>query len=136
MFGKSRCLRFITFLRLKISNLNLYNRALEKVRKKSLIVKGIQSKLEEKLEKLKHSSTWDDILKTSFDVSISYLILSEPSLNLENRYFVLNWNDCIYFLGSVTQIKIRRTFINRHATCLSMESYSRQQEAKLCYSVP
>ena len=80
MFGKSRCLRFITFLRLKISNLNLYNRALEKVRKKSLIVKGIQSKLEEKLEKLKHSSTWDDILKTSFDVSISYLISLEPNL--------------------------------------------------------
>ena len=66
--------RFSSFLRLKILNLNLYDSALEKVRKKRLIIKGIQSKLEEKLEKLKHSSTWDDILKTSFDVSISYLI--------------------------------------------------------------
>ena len=66
--------RFTSFLRFKLLNLNLYDSALERVRKKSLIIKGIQYKLEEKLEKLKHSSTWDDILKTSFDVSISYLI--------------------------------------------------------------
>ena len=71
--------RFSSFLRYKILSLNLYDSALEKVRKKRLIIKGIQSKLEEKLEKLKHSSTWDDILKTSFDVSISYLISLEPS---------------------------------------------------------
>ena len=78
IFGK---LRFDTYLRLLNSCLILYHRALEKVRKKSLIIKGIQSKLEEKLEKLKHSSTWDDILKTSFDVSISLCVSLGRSYN-------------------------------------------------------
>ena len=47
-----------------------YFRALEKVKKKRLEIERIQQNLEEKLETVKDSSKWNEILETPFDVSI------------------------------------------------------------------